>query len=272
MIYQALLSDAPLVNTIYTVTGVNSQGCEQVKTVNANVTSVPLTVTPSTAICIGGSITLVASGANTYTWSNFAQGPTNPVNPVSTQDFSVTATGAANCKTTAVVTITVNPNPTITAVPSRSIMCKNESNTITAFGASTYTWSNTTQGPSITINPVGVSTQNFTVNGIDINGCKGSAFTSVKVNSCSDITEFQSQALMTLFPNPGSGMTTVLLPEAAPGQFIEVYNNLGGLVARQVAIQGENKIVLSDSAAGLYHVVLMDGKRPLSTGRLILQK
>jgi PKD repeat protein len=78
-------------------------------------------VTPSTAICIGGSTTLTASGANNYSWNpatglNTTTGATVTASPTLTTTYTITGTNTAtNCSATISTTVTVNPLPVVNA-------------------------------------------------------------------------------------------------------------------------------------------------------------
>jgi len=103
----ATASVNPIANTTYTVTG-TSNSCSISKTVSINTLNLPnITASASVdSVCLGGSVTLVAGGATTYTWSN---GVTNWVSfvPGATNTYTVTATGANTCVNTATVTVIV---------------------------------------------------------------------------------------------------------------------------------------------------------------------
>ncbi|HLP75174.1 MAG TPA: HYR domain-containing protein, partial [Bacteroidales bacterium] len=69
-----------------------------------------------TTFCRGSSVTLTASGANTYTWSpgdglSITTGPTVIATPEVTTSYVVTGTGANGCTGNAQVTVTVNQRP-----------------------------------------------------------------------------------------------------------------------------------------------------------------
>lgn len=74
----------------------------------------PISVTPSTAtICSGGSVSLTASGASSYSWTpttglSAGTGATVTANPSTTTTYTVSAT-ANGCTSTATATVTVRP-------------------------------------------------------------------------------------------------------------------------------------------------------------------
>lgn len=183
----------PTTTTIYTVTGTKG-GCTTTGTSTVTVIPTP-TVTASaspTAICIGQSSLLTANGASTYTWSANAgsvQTQTASVTPpVGTTVYSVTGT-SSGCNNTATTTVTVNALPTVTATSNTTTICSSQSATLTAGGASTYTWSPNEGGSSN--NPTTVSpgsTDTYTVTGTDANGCVNTAQVTINVTPTPTIT------------------------------------------------------------------------------------
>ena len=165
-------SISPSTTTTYTVTGTDAGGC--VGTDNLVVTVNPL---PSVnagldqTICTGTSITLTGSGASTYSWDN---GVIDGIafTPSATTTYTLTGTSVQGCTNTDQVTITLSAPPTITAGPDVTI-CPGTSATLTASGATTYSWTPGSQTTaSITVNPSATTT--YTVSGTDANGCTNS--------------------------------------------------------------------------------------------------
>ncbi|MFN3916104.1 MAG: gliding motility-associated C-terminal domain-containing protein [Flavobacteriales bacterium] len=188
---------SPGITTTYYVETVSGSDPTCVSTTRTAVTvtvdSAPtVTVIPSApAICIGGSVSLTASGATTYTWSPSAglsatTGATVTANPTTTTTYTVEGIAGPGCPGTTTVTVTVNPLPTITATPSAPAICAGNSVSITASGASTYTWSpatglSGTTGATVTANPG--TTTTYTITGTDANGCQNTTTVQVTVNS-----------------------------------------------------------------------------------------
>jgi len=127
-------------------------------------------ISGATSFCDGGSTTLVASGAETYTWSTGATNDTISLSPVSTATYYV-AGGSITCfiKDTLFFTVTVNPLPVVGASSNPPNICPGSQITLSGSGASTYTWSNgVVDGVSFTSPTV---TTTYTVTGTDNNGC-----------------------------------------------------------------------------------------------------
>ena len=107
----SVVSLTPSVSATYTVTGTDVNTCVNTKTVSINVNPQP-TVTASssaTLICAGQSVTINASGANSYTWSTTSVTPAIVVSPTTTTSYTVTGTNAFNCTNTFVIAQSVSP-------------------------------------------------------------------------------------------------------------------------------------------------------------------
>ncbi|HRO74517.1 MAG TPA: PKD domain-containing protein, partial [Crocinitomicaceae bacterium] len=154
------------------------------------VTAMPaISVTPQTAsVCQGSSVNLTASGGSIYTWSP-ATGlsPTTGANvtatPSATTTYTVTGVDASNCAGTSQVTITVTPIPTVTT-SANVALCLGETTTLTASGATSYSWSPATglsaaTGASVTATPM--TTTTYVVTGTT-NGCSSLDSVTVTVN------------------------------------------------------------------------------------------
>ena len=133
----------PTITQTYTVTA--STGiCSNTATATVNVV-VPLLITATaspTTICSSQSSTLTAAGGVTYTWSPFVStGSTKVVSPVVTTGYTVTATDALGCISTASVSVNVIATPTLMLTASSSTICEGTTTNLQANGASNYLWS-----------------------------------------------------------------------------------------------------------------------------------
>lgn len=181
---------SPSATTTYKVIGASSNGCSDSASVTVTVNAAPsISAGANKTICAGSSTVLTATGGNTYSWSpstglscNNCANPT--ATPSTTTIYTVTGTSASGCSSTAQVTVTVNPKPTISA-GSNQIVCSGSSTTLTATGAMSYSWSPST-GLSCTgcASPTAApsSTTTYTVTGIDANACSNTATVMVTVN------------------------------------------------------------------------------------------
>jgi hypothetical protein len=182
---------SPTVTTVYTVTGTGS-GCTSSLTLTLTVNPNP-TVTASaspTAICSGQSTTLTAGGATTYSW-NPGGSTANPfiASPGSTTVYTVTGT-SAGCSRTKTVSVNVSPTPTI-SLPSQTVICTGYSVTLTASGATSYSWSTGAVTNTILVSSPTATTQNYTVTGTT-GSCSGSKTIKVIIIPPPNITAVAS--------------------------------------------------------------------------------
>ncbi len=140
----------------------------------------------TTAACTGssnGSATITLSGTGsgapgTYSLDGGAGQSfgTNPftVTGLTAGNHTVIATvTAGGCISSPIlITVATSPLPTITAAASASIICNGSVTTLTAAGASTYTWMpGSLSGSSVSVSPTATTT--YTVTGTNAAGCVG---------------------------------------------------------------------------------------------------
>jgi CotH kinase protein/Immunoglobulin domain/Secretion system C-terminal sorting domain len=177
----ANISASPTAPTVYSVVGTSALGCSASQNFTINPLALPnVSATSNLAnTCSGTSILLSASGANTYLWNNGQVGSSISASPQITSNFRVVGTGANGCSNSFQLTHIVKPKPQITILVNDSVLCDGEQVTLTASGASTYTWSTGTNGPVVIVTPS--QTINYTVNGV-LNGCSGTSQKQIVVH------------------------------------------------------------------------------------------
>ncbi len=188
---------SPTATTVYTVIGV-SGNCSSTKTFtlvvlprpNINITTLP------PVICNGGSALLLAFGATSYTWNpGSAVGNTIIVSPSVTTSYTVTGSNLAGCTNTAVTTVSVNPNPTITTVPSSTLVCSGNSVTLVSSGGVTYLVNpGALTGPIVVVSPTVTTT--YTVTGLNNFGCTDTETVTITVGGNPTITASASNSLL----------------------------------------------------------------------------
>ena len=267
-------TDNPILTTTYLVTGTNTAGCTNTGAVQVFVDSYTPSISSPTAICNGNGVMISAIGVGSYTWIP-SNGPFSniTVTPSVTTEYSVKVNGPNGCLGTNATTVTVNALPTITASATRSVICKGEKTTLSALGATTYTW-NTSSISGSTISVTGISniTTTYSVDGTDVNGCINTGTVSVKVNACTGIDEInRSSPLISIFPNPGNGLFTLIMQNVSANSFIRIYNTLGDLVKQQNLDQAENSINIQNERSGIYFIYVFEDGNSLSVSKIIKQ-
>lgn len=202
--------------TTYTVTNTGSNGCTSSSTKLVTTLPVPTVNITSSApgVCLGNPVTLTASGASSYVWSN---GVSNGVafSPTSTSSYSVVGTNASGCKDTATISIPVDTAPTIPNIIGNNV-CNGQQATLSlggSGGSNTYVWApsnlliNST-GSTITTVPL-TTTTTFTVTATSTYGCTATATKTVTVNPLPAVTATSSGAGICPGDSVQLGATTV---------------------------------------------------------------
>ncbi|MBI3521224.1 MAG: gliding motility-associated C-terminal domain-containing protein, partial [Bacteroidetes bacterium] len=179
----ATIVDTPTLTTTYTVTGTDAIGCSNTETITISVGNPTLSITSNPSVlCVGATATLTANGAASYTWSPLAvSGTTITDAPSVTTTYTVTGDNGFGCVTTDTFVLTVTNGPTLTAVASPTTVCSGSTVSLTASGATNYTWMPmSVSGASVTDTPITSTT--YTVSG-DNGGCVVSTTVFVNVST-----------------------------------------------------------------------------------------
>ena len=243
----------PIHTGCYTVTGSSAQGCTNTAISCATVLAAPsISISSnSTVVCSGSTTTLTASGANSYSWSTGPIGNSLTVNPTSNNTYTVTGTDVNTCTNTAVKSISVNPLPNVSIVNSPSVLCTGQVATLTASGANTYTWNNSSNSNPILVSP-GTTTV-YTVNGTDANGCVNSYSITQTVSTCAGINENVSENnLFHLYPNPNNGEFYIY---TKANMMLTITNVLGERTHIIMCNENElNKVQIDSLSSGIYFI------------------
>jgi hypothetical protein len=306
----------PASTTQYTILGTNSQGCVSSAVTTVVVHSQSISLATSTSnICLGKTVTLTASGANTYTWSgnvsngqsytptvsqgytvnatnacgtfsastfvtvaplpvtvavtptttcafnaatlsaiasatsfvwqpNTLTGSTQIVNPGNTQTYTLSASDGT-CSGMAMVTLSVNPNPTVSFGSSTMTACAGEQITLTATGGLSYTWS---EGSSTGATAIFTPTQPtlYSVTGFNQFGCSASANVAVITLAPPSFTLSTGQPVIC------AGGTSTLTANGNAGSYVWMPSGTG------------NVITVSPTASSVYTAIGSSSGNPCS--------
>lgn len=202
---------SPTTTITYTVTG-TLNSCTNIAMTTVSVFPRPTVTVASGSVCAGLSYVINPSGANSYT----IQGGSFTVTPSSTTNYTLVGMNGFGCLSATIntVNVTVSPYPVVT-ISGTNTACSGNAIALTASGASTYTWINTSATGSVGLfSPTSLT--NYTVAGTNNAGCT------------SNSSAFQ----VTVIPSPTlsvSGATSVCAGNAlqltAAGAVTYTWNN-----------------------------------------------
>lgn len=191
----------PATTTIYTVSG-SLATCVKTATVQITVNTTPTLTANSTTICASGQATLIASGAPNYSWSTSQTTSVINVSPAITTVYTVQGINGS-CVSSKQVTVTIGTSLGIVPVASSTAFCSGNSTTITASGASTYTWQpGNLSGPSVVVTPN--TTTTYTISG-SAASCTGQATILITVNATPTISPSAANPSVCI-PGPGTNL------------------------------------------------------------------
>jgi len=205
----------------------------------------PVTVqgNPFFPVCAGTCVTFTASGAQTYTWmpGNFT-GAVYSDCPNSTTTYTVIGTSnGGSCVDTALVTVSVFPNPSVTATAAPNPNCAGSTYTLAASGAITYTWNPGAFSGATMVITAGSSTI-YTLTGCDGNGCCSSSSVAVQTFPTPTLT-------FTMMPNGPQVWDAVATYGGGTGAFTYNWNWGDGSPNSNVAYPSHTY-----TAAGWYNI------------------
>jgi len=190
----------PTTTTVYTVTADNgSCTSSQVFTLTVNPVPTVSVAASTSSICSGTTASLTATGATTYSWMP-AGGTASVavVSPTATTVYTVTGT-SLGCSNTQTINLNVTATPTVVASATPSVICAGATVSLTASGATTYSWMPNSSGSGTTTATPSASVI-YTVSGTT-SGCTNTRTLSVTVNNIPTLT-------VTTNPSGGALCTT----------------------------------------------------------------
>lgn len=277
------------VNTagVYTVLVTNTlTNCSATGTINVAGSVGPISISitsPSTVTCAQGpAVSFTAGGAAAYTWqpsSSLTSSIGSLVNasPSVTTIYTVTGTTGV-CQSTAAITLSVNPNPSLILTGANQTVCLGSAASVTANGATGYTWNpGNLTGSVVSLNPSGTSI--YSVTGVS-NSCASSTTLALHTHPLTSLSVSASQsslcagnsstltaanaATYTWQPGNLSGTTIVVNPTVNTIYTVSATNSLGCISLSTIALTVVNPtLVFSPSSpticSGDFTVVTVSG-------------
>jgi hypothetical protein len=223
----------------------------------------------STTVCFGqnANFTSNASGVGvTYQWEVSTDGGTTwtPITGATNRNYSITApaltlsnnryrviasvvTGTCPGSVTSnVATLVVNPTPVVAATSNLTNVCTGSPVTLTASGATTYSWTpGNLNGANVTVNPIvnpsnpGTALVNtYTVVGTNTQGCTNTTTVQVTANPLPRVTITSVPNNPSLFPGLTATLTANVTP-STPNTTYQWYKNnvlLAGQTAQSIVV------------------------------------
>jgi hypothetical protein len=238
---------------------------------------ITLTVTPSpaitlvasqTSVCPSNSVSIGATGANTYTWSTGANGALVSVTPTASTVYTVSGETTPGCIGTSSIAITTNSVPVVNVASSASLICAGQPVNLTASGASSYVWNTAATTTVISVTPS--VTTSYTVTGTAPNTCSIATVYTQSVSTCTGVdanTTFSN--LISIYPNPSNGIITAEFVFNGEKEIL-ITNSVGQLIKVIKTKNSSEVIDLDQYAKGIYYVKIMSNENS-SNYRIIIQ-
>jgi Ig-like domain CHU_C associated/Secretion system C-terminal sorting domain len=256
----------------YTVSGTDVNNCASIATQAVTVNQLPVvtvSASPSTSVCSGNSVTLSASGAATYTWSDaggsLGSGQSISPSPTANTTYTVIGTDINSCSAVAMQSVTVStcvnpvpPTPTITR-PSPGTLLVSSS----AVGNQWYLDGVLIPGAVYQTLPLSQTTKsgNYTVI-VTVNGVPSAMSDPYNIdNTNTGVNEVSFGADFIVYPNPNDGNFNVVLNISERATYkLEVKNMLGQSAYQEVLTNfngGYSKqINVADFGQGVFMISL----------------
>ena len=217
-------------------------------------------------LCVGATLTMkaISSDLNAkYAWSSSATTPFSAttqevtLSALTTSNsgvYTVTITNSNQCTSALTANVVVNPLPTVTATGAE--FCEGKTGTITASGATTYSWSGPSPFVTTSTNPAIVSKSGiYTVIGT-LNGCSAQATANVKVNLNPVLTATGATICL------GGSATVSVLPV---GLASYAWSGPNPFITTQQSVTITNATIALN---GTYSVAVMDDKTCFSSATI----
>jgi len=208
----------------------------------------------TSSVCPGKSVTLTASGAMNYTWTPTSSNNTVVVvTPSATSAYTLSGITTGSCAGIKTITITVLPSHTVNIASNPTVLCSGGQATLSASGASSYTWSTGPINPSIVISPLNTTTYSATGSG---SLCSSSTIFTIVVSPCTGLNELGSSNPVKInFQNPFHDELRI----STDKEFMMTLLDASGRVISKNTIINETVIDTSTLPNGIYFLTIENG-------------
>jgi hypothetical protein len=238
----------PVGTATYTVTSTDNGDCAYSVDITTNTLPVVEAFTNDSVICLGDSIILYGSGADSYMWNN---GVIDSVYFTPTTggaiNYSVDGTNTNGCVVTSSINVFVSELELTALVTNENVGSDGEIDLTTIGGAGTYsfTWSNGSTTEDIN----GLAAATYTVS-VNDGGCvSDTSFTILNVAGLSENQMIE----VTAYPNPSEGVFTLEMD----GEYSFQVINVNGKILLDGSTVNSTTIDLTNYSNGIYFVQLV---------------
>ena len=261
---------SPTGGTASTATGLGAgtYTCKVTSAVSGTTSSVFTVTQPSAVVsavasktnvsCYGGAngvITLTTTGGTapySYSWTPTG-GSAATASGLVAGTYSCTVKDANLCSVS--ISTTITQPATFSVATSNSIICVGSTASLTATGATSYTWNTAATTSVIAVSPTVTTT--YTVTGVT-GVCSNSLTITQNVSTCTNINEVLGN-LVTIYPNPNNGVFIIELNATTQ---VSITNVLGDVLVNTTLNTGKQTLDIQNKANGIYFVKLIqNGKQ-----------
>ena len=179
--------------------------------------------------------------------------------------------GAGSAKTPIIRPLFVDCTglPAMAATTSNTLMCVGQTASLTATGATSYTWNTSATGSVIAVSP-SINTT-YTVSGMNLNGCLNYTTVTQDVQVCTGLNALTQQSGLNVFPNPTTSALNVEFAKATSGATykLELVNALGQVVLSENLTNQNITLKTKQLLEGVYFLNVIENNRVISTQKVI---
>lgn len=253
------ISVAPITNTSYIVTYTDNVGCATTKSISVLFSpTLPVIAVNNPTICAGSLAIISPSGAANYSIS----GGSFTVSPTASASYSVFGTSSLGCPAGNVAVAYVFVSTPVVTITSGALFClDDESITLSASGANSYTWTTSSPGGPILQfgSAIGIIPNNnvtYTVQGTNEFDCVNTANITLIADPCNSITNYSSEKYFLVYPNPVKEVLHFDYVSSNKQVFLVIYDLLGREAMR---FSPEKDMQVHELSVGVYVLKVEDG-------------
>ena len=254
----SILTLTPTVTTNYTFIALSLNGCSASIVKNITVATLPIiTISGSSFVCNGSSITQTLLGASSYSLNGTSTGTLLTLSPITSTVFIINGVNTNGCSSSINNSITVNALPSLSLTSSSPTICVGKTVTLTASGANLYTWAGNGTGSSIVVTPTASIT--YSVVGKSVANCTVSASITQNVELCTSISEgINYDIKFSIYPNPTSSNVKIDFDSKKVFN-LQIINLVGTLIHEESHIFSGTIVDIGAMAKGIYFMKLSSG-------------